>query len=202
MPFEVVLATIIWILIPIIGLSIYLSQKNKRKKLNPKPTNFFITFWTNSFDFRSKTKRKTFWITQFCLYLQYLYVVIYGLLLSLAINSTYGKWYSYRDFQFEEWTIIRFLLLVFSVITFVPQISLIVRRLRDASRSPFWVLISIIPFGGIILLIFLCKPSRKKKLPITLQDRLDKVEVLLSQGTIDKEEYKFMRKEILSKYVE
>ena len=122
------------------------------------------------------------------------------MLISWAINNTPNYWY--RDVQIDEKSVINFLLLVFSIISLIPQISITIRRLRDAARSPLWILISVIPFGGLILLIFLFNPSRKKILPITLQDRLDKVEDLLSQGTIDKEEYKFMRKEILSKYVE
>ena len=35
-PFEVVLVTIIWILIPILALSLYSVQQNERKKLKQK----------------------------------------------------------------------------------------------------------------------------------------------------------------------
>ncbi len=37
---------------------------------------------------------------------------------------------------------------------------------------------------------------------MTLQERLNEVEDLLDQGTIDEEEYKYMRKKILTKYVD
>jgi len=74
--------------------------------------------------------------------------------------------------------------------------------LRDAAKNPWWILISFVPFlGGFVLLIFYLSPSRKKRLPITLQDRLNEVENLLTKGTIDEEEYKYMRKKILTKYV-
>ena len=91
----------------------------------------------------------------------------------------------------------------FSIITFIPSISLQVRRLRDAAKNPWWILISFVPFiGGIVLLIFYLSPSRTKRLPMTLQDRLSEVEDLLKKGTIDEEEYKYMRKKILTKYVD
>ena len=37
---------------------------------------------------------------------------------------------------------------------------------------------------------------------MTLQDRLSEVENLLKKGTIDEGEYKYMRKKILTKYVD
>ena len=36
---------------------------------------------------------------------------------------------------------------------------------------------------------------------MTLQERLDEVEDLFTKGTIDEKEYKYMRKKILTKYV-
>ena len=90
----------------------------------------------------------------------------------------------------------------FSLLFIIPSISLQIRRLRDAAKKPWWILISFVPFiGGIVLLIFYLSPSRKKRLPMTLQDRLSEVEDLLKKGTIDEEEYKYMRKQILSKHI-
>ena len=37
---------------------------------------------------------------------------------------------------------------------------------------------------------------------MTLQDRLSEVEDLLKKGTIDEEEYKYMRKQILLKFMD
>ena len=77
------------------------------------------------------------------------------------------------------------------------------RLFRDAAKNPWWILISFIRFfGGIVLLIFYLSPSRTKRLPITLQDRLSEVEDLLKKGTIDEEEYKYMRKQILLKFMD
>ena len=98
---------------------------------------------------------------------------------------------------------ILFPIYILSIISLIPSISLQVRRLRDAAKNPWWILISFVPFvGGIVLLIFYMSPSRKKKLPMTLQDRLNEVEDLLDQGTIDEEEVKYMRKKILTKYMD
>lgn len=43
---------------------------------------------------------------------------------------------------------------------FLPSLAVMVRRLHDTGKSGWWILISLIPFvGWIILIIFLLKPS-------------------------------------------
>ena len=65
-------------------------------------------------------------------------------------------------------------------------------------------------FGGLLLLIFYLSPSKKRKIKNKLEDKLEdklkdklkEVENLLTKGTIDQEEYKYMRKKILTKYMD
>lgn len=46
------------------------------------------------------------------------------------------------------------LLIVFGLGTMIPSLALTFRRLHDTERSAWWLLIGLIPFGGIVLLIF------------------------------------------------
>lgn len=46
------------------------------------------------------------------------------------------------------------LLLVYSLATLVPSLAVSVRRLHDTGRSGWWWLISLVPFGALVLLIF------------------------------------------------
>nr|WP_260449037.1 DUF805 domain-containing protein [Listeria booriae] len=40
------------------------------------------------------------------------------------------------------------------------MLSLMVRRLRDSNKSPWFILLGLIPFvGSIIILVFMCLPS-------------------------------------------
>ena len=57
-------------------------------------------------------------------------------------------------------------------------------------------------YWGNCIINILSESIKKKRLPLTLQDRLSKVEDLLQKGTIDDEEYKYLRKKILTKYVD
>lgn len=53
---------------------------------------------------------------------------------------------------------------VFSVIAILglvlPSLAVTVRRLHDTDRSGWWVLLGVIPFGGIVLLVFTCLDSQ------------------------------------------
>lgn len=41
----------------------------------------------------------------------------------------------------------------------VPTLAVTVRRLHDTGRSGWWMLLSLVPFGGIVLLVFDCLDS-------------------------------------------
>lgn len=113
---------------------------------------FFNTYFIGCFlkqyaDFSGTVSRKTFWLT----ILAYLIinVGIVGLsALSVAlcglkmIAPAYG------------------ITALFSLGTLVPTLALYCRRLRDVGKSPWYILLGLIPFiGPIILLVFFCSKS-------------------------------------------
>src|SRR4051812_18383749 len=49
-----------------------------------------------------------------------------------------------------------FLLIVFYLAILVPSIAVGARRLHDTDRSGWWLLLGIVPFGGLVLLVFFC----------------------------------------------
>ncbi|MBL4605224.1 MAG: DUF805 domain-containing protein, partial [Flavobacteriaceae bacterium] len=48
------------------------------------------------------------------------------------------------------------LIVLFGVANIIPNLAVIVRRLHDTNKSGWWVLLSLIPLGGLVLLIFYC----------------------------------------------
>ncbi len=49
---------------------------------------------------------------------------------------------------------------IWSLATLLPALGLEIRRLHDINKSGWWILISLVPFvGGIILLVFYCLPA-------------------------------------------
>jgi len=45
--------------------------------------------------------------------------------------------------------------------TLIPNFTVTIRRLHDIGRSGLWYLISILPFGYLVLFVFFCLPSER-----------------------------------------
>jgi uncharacterized membrane protein YhaH (DUF805 family) len=41
----------------------------------------------------------------------------------------------------------------FALVSFIPSLAVLVRRLHDLDKSGWWILINFIPFGGLVLLV-------------------------------------------------
>lgn len=55
-----------------------------------------------------------------------------------------------------------FLTVLYSLFVLLPSLAVTVRRLHDTGRSGWWVLISLIPLiGSIVLLVFTCQDSEE-----------------------------------------
>lgn len=51
-------------------------------------------------------------------------------------------------------------LLAWNVATLLPLLAISVRRLRDAGLHWAWIFLSLLPFGGIALIVLWCQPSK------------------------------------------
>jgi uncharacterized membrane protein YhaH (DUF805 family) len=55
-----------------------------------------------------------------------------------------------------------FLTSLYSLALLLPSLAVSMRRLHDTGKSGWWLLISLIPFlGGIVLLVFMCLDSQE-----------------------------------------
>jgi uncharacterized membrane protein YhaH (DUF805 family) len=48
---------------------------------------------------------------------------------------------------------------LFSLVTLLPMVAVGARRLRDTNRSGWWQLLALVPFGVIVVIIFLAQRS-------------------------------------------
>ncbi|WP_425221136.1 DUF805 domain-containing protein [Pseudomonas sp.] len=85
-------------------------------------------------EFQGRARRKEYWM-----------FILFNILASIICGVIDG--------------ILGIMLLVplYSLAVLLPSIAVCIRRLHDTNRSGWWILISLVPFvGSIILLIFLC----------------------------------------------
>ncbi|MFD0590228.1 DUF805 domain-containing protein [Paenibacillus sp. GCM10027627] len=84
--------------------------------------------------FSGRARRKEYWM--FAL-VNFLIVILLALLV-----------------QFNESLIV--LYYIFLLVVALPGIAVVVRRLHDTNRSGWWFFISFVPFGSIVILVFMC----------------------------------------------
>lgn len=99
--------------------------------------NWYIGCWKKYVEFSGRARRKEYWM-----------FVLFNFLASIAAGIVDG--------------ILGTALIsgVYSLAAILPGLAVGVRRLHDTGRSGWWVLISLVPIIGIIvLLVFLCMDS-------------------------------------------
>lgn len=91
----------------------------------------FIEMWARAFDFSGRTRRATYWE---------------ALLITIGISLLLGKFFPYAD-------------VIFSVLAAIPMLSMAVRRMHDIDKRGWWLLLSLIPLGGIAAFVLLLMDS-------------------------------------------
>ena len=108
---------------------------------------FVDVFIFHYFDFKGKISRKQYWFG----------ILTYSILLIVA--SCVGIMIS------ETASLV--IQSVVSLLFIIPGLALCVRRLRDIGKSPWWILISVVPLiGALWLFILMCKKGESKCEPV------------------------------------
>lgn len=93
----------------------------------------YLNFWKNYANFSDRTSVRGYWMA---FAVNFIVVALLSLIASRLIISLY------------------------SLVSLIPDLAINVRRLRDGGRKWTWILISLIPLvGAIILIVLLCAPS-------------------------------------------
>ena len=100
------------------------------------------------FDFKSRSSRSEFWYF-------YLFTTIFGFI-GIQIDRLFNLEILGLQLtqNINEVAILGPTYIFLYFLFFIPSLSLYIRRLHDINRSGWWLLIVLIPFVGIITLIF------------------------------------------------
>lgn len=106
--------------------------------------NWYLSALRKYFVFQGRARRKEYWFF-------WLFNTIFLAILSVLDNST-GTFNPDSGYGLLSG--------IYSLVVFIPSLAVSVRRLHDTSRSGWWLLISLIPLiGFIVLLIFMLQNS-------------------------------------------
>ena len=90
--------------------------------------SFYPQFWTQAFDFEGRTSRIDYWK------IILVNLIIGGVLAKVTPSAVY---------------------FVFAVASICPGLAMNIRRIRDTGRSWQWIFISLIPFVGVLWLLWI-----------------------------------------------
>ena len=102
------------------------------------------SFWSNYSTFRGRSRRSEYW-----------WIQLFLVLTNLAVAAI--------DLALMSGDVDRFIAnggggivgLIWILVTIVPALAVLVRRLHDTGKSGWWALIGFVPLvGGIVLLVF------------------------------------------------
>ena len=102
------------------------------------PIEAVASFFGNYFNFSGRATRSEYWWSYLIIALAYIVAVI--VMVAMPIVG-----------------IVLYIVMIIAI--FIPLLALSVRRLHDTNRRGWWFLIVLVPFGGIVLLIFYVLPS-------------------------------------------
>lgn len=107
--------------------------------------NWYLHVLKNYATFSGRARRKEYWMF-------FLISALISIVLTLLdiLLGTYSMEYEVGLFSG-----------LYSLLILIPSIAVVVRRLHDTDRSGWWILISLIPLIGVIVLfVFICLDSQ------------------------------------------
>ncbi len=114
--------------------------------MNAVNTYFIDVIKHHYFDFSGRASRQQFWM-----------FVLFSFLISLVLSVLGGM----DNMLGTLFSVINGL---YGLAVLLPSLAIAVRRLHDTDRSGWWLLISLLPFvGGIVLLVFYVLPGNQGK---------------------------------------
>jgi uncharacterized membrane protein YhaH (DUF805 family) len=97
----------------------------------------YAELWRRFFGFTGRSTRGRFWTAVL------VHFVVLAGLLALTSVTEHAVW----------------LFSPYYLITIVPLVAMQVRRLHDGGNSGWWLLLSLVPLGGIAVIVFLALPG-------------------------------------------
>lgn len=99
--------------------------------------NWYVKVLKQFFDFIGRARRKEYWM--------FILFHVLALVAAAVIDTVAGIGMPGMGPVY----------LVYALVTFIPGLGAAVRRLHDTDRSGWWILLSLIPLAGLVVLVFL-----------------------------------------------
>jgi len=106
---------------------------------------WYLKVLKNFTDFNGRARRKEYWMYTFINIVILITLMIISFI-AIGIDKNIGMFFLILPF-------------LYTLVVFIPTVAVVIRRLHDINQSGLWYLITFIPLGSIILLVFMCMDS-------------------------------------------
>ncbi|MGG4608827.1 DUF805 domain-containing protein [Providencia sp. Me31A] len=114
--------------------------------------NWYLDVIKNNYaNFSGRARRKEYWM--FTLINTIILAVLYIIMFS-SIDYSTGEMSGIGS-------VVSVLILIYALALIVPSIAVCVRRLHDTNKSGWFFLLNFIPFGGLVVFVFMCLDSNQ-----------------------------------------
>jgi uncharacterized membrane protein YhaH (DUF805 family) len=115
---------------------------------------------TNFVGFSGRARRSEYW--WFSLFYEVVAVVVVFSAIAVSVTSSWEPRATAYPTALDMGGAMLIAVVIADLILlsmFLPYLAVCIRRLHDTNRSGWFYLITLVPFGGIVLLVFLCEDS-------------------------------------------
>ncbi len=104
---------------------------------------WYLLAWQRATDFSGRSRRTEYWMFQ-----------LFNCLIAMALGLVAFAAGALSSEQ-DGFSVFSISIGVFGLVTFIPALSITVRRLHDIGKSGWWYLIAFVPLiGGLVLFVF------------------------------------------------
>src|SRR5258708_37871613 len=104
---------------------------------------WYLLAWRRAADFGGRSRRTEYWMFQ-----------LFNVLAALALGLLAFGWGALFG-EKDGFNVFAVSMGMFGVVSFIPALSITIRRLHDIGRSGWWYFIAFVPLlGGLILFVF------------------------------------------------
>jgi uncharacterized membrane protein YhaH (DUF805 family) len=110
-------------------------------------------------DFEGRARRKEYWMFFLFHVIIVVGLIVVGAVLGGIAGAALGR--NGQGLAAVIAAIFTGAYILYALGVFIPSLAVTVRRLHDTGRSGWWWLITFVPFGGLVLLVFTVEDSQR-----------------------------------------
>ena len=131
------------------------NETNQETSKNYNLWSAYIKMFKSAMDFNSRSRRSEYW---YAYLVNFIIGFVTVIILMPSLFPELGTAFDAKIYDKVVY-ITQFVYTVYSIVVFLPQLALTVRRLHDIGINGIWACLTLFPAGSFVILFFMTKDS-------------------------------------------